>query len=158
MGQLFYLQGKHRTETDKIAAGDLGAAVKLKNAHVGDTLCDKSNPVKIPATDYPKPSIFSAISAASKGDEDKIGTGLNRLKEEDPSFDVRVDSEVRQTLISGQGELHLDVIVGTDNVDSEVARLESLGATRLSERIAEAGTEWIVMADPEGNEFCICAS
>jgi elongation factor G len=103
LGQLFYLQGKHRTETAKIVAGDMGAAVKLKNAHVGDTLCDKNGQVVLPPTAYPKPSIFSAISAAAKGDEDKIGAGLNRLKEEDPTFDVRVDGEVNQTLISGQG-------------------------------------------------------
>lgn len=112
LGQLFYLQGKHRTETDKIPSGDMGAAVKLKHAHVGDTLCDKSKPTKIPATVYPTPSVFSAISAATKGDEDKIGTGLNRLKEEDPTFDVRVDSDVHQTLISGQGELHLEILIG----------------------------------------------
>ncbi|MFQ5512397.1 MAG: elongation factor G [Candidatus Krumholzibacteriia bacterium] len=112
LGQLFFLQGKQRTETDKMAAGDLGAAVKLKNAHVGDTLCDKASQTRLPATVYPKPSIFSAISAAAKGDEDKIGTGLNRLKEEDPTFDVRVDGEVHQTLISGQGELHLEILVG----------------------------------------------
>ncbi len=112
LGQLFYLQGKHRTETAKIAAGDMGAAVKLKHAHVGDTLCDKKSQVTLPPTEYPKPSIFSAISAASKGDEDKIGSGLNRLKEEDPTFDVRVDAEVNQTLISGQGELHLEILVG----------------------------------------------
>lgn len=112
LGQLFYVQGRHRTDTPSIAAGDMGAAVKLKNAHVGDTLCDKARQVKIPPTKYPTPSIFSAISAASKGDEDKIGTGLNRLKEEDPTFDVRVDQEIRQTLISGQGELHLEILIG----------------------------------------------
>lgn len=112
LGQLFYVQGKTRLDTSEIAAGDIGAAVKLKHAHVGDTLCDKSKPVKIPATQYPAPSVFSAISAASKGDEDKIGTGLNRLKEEDPTFDVRVDGEINQTVISGQGELHLDIVIG----------------------------------------------
>ena len=58
---------------------------------------------------------------------------------------------------SGKNRLHLDVVVGEENVDAEVARLESLGATQLSDRIAEAGTVWIVMADPEGNEFCVCA-
>ena len=111
LGQLFFVQGKNRTDTEKITAGDLGAAVKLKSGHVGDTLCVKAKPVQIPKTDYPKPSIFSAIAGAGKGDEDKIGAGLNRLKEEDPTFDVRVDGEIRQTLISGQGELHLDVLV-----------------------------------------------
>jgi elongation factor G len=111
LGQLFYLQGKNRTETAQIVAGDLGAAVKLKLAHVGDTLCDKGKQVLIPKTDYPKPSIFSAIAGAGKGDEDKIGAGLNRLKEEDPTFDVRVAPEIKQTLISGQGELHLEILV-----------------------------------------------
>lgn len=112
LGQLFFMQGKHRVETEKIPAGDIGAAVKLKHAHIGDTLCEKGKPLKLSSTSYPTPSIFSAISAASKGDEDKIGTGLNRLKEEDPAFDVRVDGEVRQTLISGQGELHLEILIG----------------------------------------------
>ncbi|UCH83679.1 MAG: GTP-binding protein, partial [Candidatus Latescibacterota bacterium] len=112
LGQLFHLQGKTRSDTGKLTAGDLGAAVKLKEAHIGDTLCTKAKPVEIPQTDYPKGTIFSAIEGAAKGDEDKIGAGLNRLKEEDPTFDVRVDNEIRQTLISGQGELHLDIIVG----------------------------------------------
>jgi len=111
LGQLFYLQGKNRVETAKIVAGDLGAAVKLKLAHVGDTLCEKGKTVSIPKTEYPKPSIFSAIQGAGKGDEDKIGAGLNRLKEEDPTFDVRVAPEIKQTLISGQGELHLEILV-----------------------------------------------
>lgn len=111
LGQFFFLQGKNRTDAGKLVAGDIGAAVKLKSTHVGDTLCDKSKLVQIPKTDFPKPSIFSAIAAASKGDEDKIGAGLNRLKEEDPTFDFKVDSEIKQTLISGQGELHLEILV-----------------------------------------------
>lgn len=112
LGQLFFLQGKHRVDTAEILGGDMGAVVKLKSAHVGDTLCDKSHQLVIPATRYPAPSVFSAISAATKDAEDKIGTGLNRLKEEDPTFEVRVDGEVHQTVISGQGELHLEILVG----------------------------------------------
>ena len=111
LGQFFCLQGKNRTDAPKVIAGDMGAVVKLKSAHVGDTLCDKSKLVQIPKTDYPRPSVFSAIAAASKGDEDKIGAGLSRLKEEDPTFDFKVDSEIKQTVISGQGELHLEVLV-----------------------------------------------
>ena len=111
LGQFFHLQGKNRTDAPKVIAGDMGAVVKLKSAHVGDTLCDKSKLVQIPKTDYPRPSVFSAIAAASKGDEDKIGAGLSRLKEEDPTFDFKVDSEIKQTVISGQGELHLEVLV-----------------------------------------------
>jgi elongation factor G len=111
LGAFFFLQGKNRTDTAKVGAGDIAAVVKLKSAHVGDTLCDKSKAVQIPKTDYPKPSAFAAIAAATKGDEDKIGAGLNRLREEDPTLDVKVDSEVKQTLISGQGELHLEIMV-----------------------------------------------
>jgi len=112
LGQLYTVQGKTRIDAEAIGAGDMGAAVKLKDTHIGDTLCDKSDLVKIKKTQYPTPSIFSAIAAATKGDEDKIGQGLNRLKEEDPTFEVRVDPEVHQTLISGQGELHLEILVG----------------------------------------------
>jgi elongation factor G len=112
LGQLFHIQGKNRTEINELAAGDMGAVVKLKSSKVGDTLCAKNNLVKFSPTNLPSPSIFTAISGLAKGDEEKISMGLSRLKEEDPTFDVKVDSEVRQTLISGQGELHLEVIIG----------------------------------------------
>lgn len=110
-GQIFCLQGKHRSEAEVLSAGDIGAVVKLKNTKIGDTLCDKNKQVKFKQTDFPQPSIFSAIAGQAKGDEEKIGSGLNRLVEEDPTFNVRVDPDIRQTLISGQGELHLDVII-----------------------------------------------
>jgi elongation factor G len=112
LGAFFFLQGKNRTDTPKVSAGDMAAVVKLKSAHIGDTLCDKSKAVQIPKTSYPKPSVFAAIAAASKGDEDKIGAGLSRLRDEDPTLDVKVDGEIKQTLISGQGELHLEILVG----------------------------------------------
>ncbi|MCK5406061.1 MAG: GTP-binding protein, partial [Candidatus Krumholzibacteria bacterium] len=112
LGQLYAVRGKQREEIDKLPAGDLGAVVKLKSTKILDTLCDKGNVVEFAETDLPKPSIFAAISSATKGDEDKMGTGLNRLHDEDPTFEVKVDSEVKQTLISGQGELHLEVVVG----------------------------------------------
>jgi elongation factor G len=112
LGQLYAVQGKHREEVDKLQAGDLGAVVKLKSTKIRDTLCDRGNAVKFEGTDLPGPSIFAAISSATKGDEDKMGTGLNRLHDEDPTFEVKVDGEIKQTLISGQGELHLEVVVG----------------------------------------------
>ncbi|NIM20756.1 MAG: elongation factor G [Candidatus Latescibacteria bacterium] len=112
LGQLFLIQGKNRTEVNHLAAGDMGAVVKLKNTKVGDTLCAKNAPVRFAPTVLPRPSIFTAISGLAKGDEEKISMGLSRLKEEDPTFEVKVDNEVRQTLISGQGELHLEVIIG----------------------------------------------
>lgn len=112
LGQLFHIMGKTRTEVGELTAGDMGAVVKLKSSKVGDTLCVKNNRVKFQPPVLPSPSIFTAISGLAKGDEEKISMGLSRLKEEDPTFDVKVDSEVRQTLISGQGELHLEVIIG----------------------------------------------
>ncbi len=112
LGQLFNIQGKNRQEVDALSPGDMGAVVKLKSTKVGDTLCSKAHPVKFIPTSLPAPSIFTAISGLAKGDEEKISMGLSRLKEEDPTFDVKVDNEIRQTLISGQGELHLEVIIG----------------------------------------------
>jgi elongation factor G len=111
LGAFFFVQGKNRTDTPKVSAGDMAGVVKLKSAHVGDTLCDKAKAVRVPKTEFPSPSVFAAITAASKGDEDKIGAGLSRLREEDPTLDVKVDGEVKQTLISGQGELHLEILV-----------------------------------------------
>jgi elongation factor G len=101
-----------RVEVEKLGAGDIGAVVKLKSTKVMDTLCEKPKPVEFVPTELPNPSIFSAISAAAKGDEEKMGAGLHRLHDEDPTFTVRQDAEMRQTVISGQGELHLDVVVG----------------------------------------------
>lgn len=112
LGQLYAVQGKNRDEVDGLAAGDIGAVVKLKSTKIRDTLAEKGSGLKFAETDLPGPSIFAAISSATKGDEDKMGTGLNRLQDEDPTFNVRVDGETRQTLISGQGELHLEVVVG----------------------------------------------
>ncbi len=111
IGQLFFTNGKNRTETGQVTAGDIGAAVKLKATHTGDTLCDKSDPIKLPAVDFPKPSIHVAIVPKARSDEEKISDGLSRLREEDPSFTITHDSEMSQMIISGQGELHLALIV-----------------------------------------------
>jgi elongation factor G len=92
-------------------AGDFGAVVKLKDTHTNNTLSSKSFPVILPPIDFPEPVISMALEAKMKGDEDKIATGLHSLHEEDPTFVVKVDSELHQTVISGQGELHLEIIV-----------------------------------------------
>ena len=108
MGQLFILNGKNRTQIDKISAGDIGAVVKLKDTHTGNTLCSGDR-VKMPKLNLPNSNIHAAISSTTKGDEEKLAIGLSTLHEEDPTFIYRVDSEIRQTIISGQGELHLQV-------------------------------------------------
>jgi elongation factor G len=112
LGQLYAVQGKNREEIPKLPAGDLGAVVKLKSTKIGDTLSSKGSGIQFAPTVLPSPSIFAAISSATKGDEDKMGTGLAKLHDEDPAFEVKVDPEIKQTLISGQGEMHLEVVVG----------------------------------------------
>jgi elongation factor G len=111
IGQVYFIQGKNRVETDSISPGDIGAAVKLKSAKMGQTLCDKSSAAVIKAPEFPQPSLHTAIEAKDKNDVDKVGTGLNRLHEEDPTFKVEIDPELRQTILSGQGELHFEVIL-----------------------------------------------
>ena len=95
----------------KIVAGDIGVTVKLKNAGTGDTLCEKSKPIVLDGIDFPKPVIDVAVVAKQKGEEDKIATGLARLASEDPTFGYIVDSELKQTILYGMGELQLDMIV-----------------------------------------------
>lgn len=110
-GQIFVMNGKTRKEIGQLVAGDIGAAVKLRHTHTGDTLSDKREPVVLPGIEFPDPVMSIAVEPKSKGDEDKLSTGLHALHEEDPSFRVRVDAELRQILLMGQSELHLGIIV-----------------------------------------------
>ncbi|NLD49345.1 MAG: elongation factor G, partial [Clostridiaceae bacterium] len=111
ISQLFIMRGKKTLPADKLVAGDIGAVAKLQNVNTNDTLCDQSNQVVLEKIVYPEPVISMAIEPKSKGDEEKISSGLNRLKDEDPTFKVSINTETHQTLISGVGEVHLDVIV-----------------------------------------------
>lgn len=110
MGQIFFLNGKEKIPASEVIAGDLAAVVKLKDAHTNNTLCDKNNPIVLKEIQFPAPVIRSGIVPKNKGDEEKIGQGLHTLHEEDPTFIVQVDPELGQTIISGQGELHLGVV------------------------------------------------
>ena len=111
MSQLFVMNGKERKEAGKILAGDIGAVVKLKDTHTNQTLSSKALSITFPPIPFTEPVISMAIVAKAKGDEDKIANGLHGLHEEDTTFVIKVDPEIRQTVISGQGELHLDIIV-----------------------------------------------
>jgi elongation factor G len=108
---LFVLEGKNRQDADKLHAGDIGALVKLKVTKVRDTLGDKASGTVVKPTDLPKPSINSAIAPVAKGDDEKMGSGLHRIMDEDPTFEVTPTAETHQTIIAGQGELHLEIIV-----------------------------------------------
>ncbi len=110
VGQIYILNGKQRTSVTSLHAGDIGAVVKLKDTHTGNTLCSPRQIVTLPKVVYPKPNVHAALKLNSKGEEDKIAQGLSALHEEDPTFLYHVDSELHQTVISAQGELHLEVV------------------------------------------------
>ncbi|NLX69730.1 MAG: elongation factor G [Clostridiales bacterium] len=109
-GSIYVLRGKKQIQVDKLTAGDIGAMAKLQNTVTGDTLCDPASPVKYEGIEFPEPSISMAVAAEKEGEEEKVFTGLNRLMEEDPTFTVEPNVETGQTIISGIGEVHLDVI------------------------------------------------
>ena len=111
LGKLFFLRGKNQTELNYAEAGDIVAVAKLQYTLSGDTLCDKNDIIRYLPLDYPQPSYYIAIEAVDKNDEDKMGTGLNKLREEDPSFVVERNTETRQTLLGGQGDIQLGVIL-----------------------------------------------
>ncbi|NLX82749.1 MAG: elongation factor G [Clostridiales bacterium] len=109
-GGLFMMRGKKQTSVQVLNAGDIGALSKLNFTETGDTLCDPGQPVKYQGIDFPEPSFSKAVYAAKQGEEDKVFTGLARLHEEDPSITVSKNTETTETILSGQGELHLDVV------------------------------------------------
>lgn len=111
IGQIFHLNGNKRAEVDSAEAGDIVALVKLKNTHTTDTLCAKGQSLRLPGIEFPEPLIRVAIHAREQGGEDRMVTGLSQMHEEDPSFLMRFDGEIRQSILHTQGELHLETIV-----------------------------------------------
>jgi elongation factor G len=110
IGQIYLLNGKTRTTVPTLHAGDIAAVVKLKDTHTGNTLCGPKRPVSLPKVEYPRPNIHASLKSSGKGEEDKIASGLAALHHEDPTFLYAVDAELHQTILSAQGELHLEVI------------------------------------------------
>jgi elongation factor G len=110
VGQLYLVNGKNRAGTHQLTAGDIGAVVKLKDTHTGNTLCSPKRVVQLPKVVYPAPNIHAALKLRAKGEEEKMATGLAALHEEDPTFLFHSDPELHQTVISGQGEMHLQII------------------------------------------------
>src|SRR6266550_6284625 len=111
IGRLLRMHANHREDIDEIRAGDICAAVGLRNTFTGDTLCDSQNPIILEAITFPQPVISIAIEPRTRADQDKMAIALNKLAEEDPTFQLHTDTESGQTIISGMGELHLEVIV-----------------------------------------------
>ena len=109
--QLYFLNGKNRKETTRIIAGDIGTVLKLKDTHAGDSLSSSKRSVIFNSISYPTPNINFAIEPQSRGDEDKMAAGLSTMHEEDHTFIYKFDPELKQTIVSGQGELHIDLIL-----------------------------------------------
>jgi len=111
LGRLLQMHANHREDVDAVYAGDIVAAVGLKNTTTGDTLCDEAAPVLLESMEFPDPVIDIAIEPKTKAEQDKLGAALAKLAEEDPTFRVHTDEETGQTIIAGMGELHLEIIV-----------------------------------------------
>lgn len=111
LGGLFVLRGKNQIEVPEIVAGDIGATSKLQVTQTGDSICEKSNPTLYDRIEYPQPTLFLAVEPKAKGDEEKISSSLQRLTEEDPTFVLERNTETKQLLIGGQGNMQLSVIV-----------------------------------------------
>ena len=111
MGRILQMHSNHRQDIEKVYAGDIAAAVGLKNTTTGDTLCDEKHPVILESMEFPDPVIRVAIEPKTKAGQEKMGLGLAKLAEEDPTFKAYTDEETGQTIIAGMGELHLEIIV-----------------------------------------------
>ena len=111
VGRLLRMYADSREDVEEIGAGDIGAILGLKGSYTGDTLCDMSNPIVLESITFPEPVISVAIEPKTIADQDKMGIALQKLSEEDPTFKVRQDEDTGQTIISGMGELHLDILV-----------------------------------------------
>jgi elongation factor G len=126
ISRILQMHANHREEREEIGAGEIAALVGLKATSTGETLAVETAPIKLESMDFPEPVISVAIEPKTKGDQDKLATGLQRLSDEDPTFRVRTDQETGQTLISGMGELHLEIIVDRlmreFSVDANVGR------------------------------------
>jgi len=110
IGQLQLLRGKQQAASEAIGAGDIGAVVKLKETGTGDTLCDEKSPIRLPGISFPAPVISFAVEPKAKGDEDKMSTAFTRLREEDPTIQIRYDPQTKETVVSGMGRAHVEIV------------------------------------------------
>ena len=132
IGRLLQMHANQREEIKEVRAGDIAAAVGLKEATTGDTLCDPDKIIMLERMVFPEPVISQAVEPKTKADQEKMGIALNRLAQEDPSFRVRTDEESGQTIISGMGELHLEIIV--DRMKREFGVEANVGKPQVAYR------------------------
>jgi elongation factor G len=138
ISRIFQMHANKQNSIDYIEAGDIGAAVGFKDIRTGDTLCDEKNPIVLEAMNFPEPVIGLAIEPKTQADMDKLGVALGKLSEEDPTFRVKTDEETGQTVISGMGELHLEIIV--DRLRREFKVEVNQGAPQVNYKESINGT------------------
>ena len=143
LSRIVIMHANQREEVKKVQAGDIIAAVGLRNVSTGDTVCDEDHPITLESMTIPEPVISVAIEPKSKADEEKLGTALSRLAEEDPTFRVRTDEETGQTIIAGMGELHLEIIVDRMkrefNVQANVGRPQVAYRETIRKKVSQEG-------------------
>jgi elongation factor G len=132
IGRIVRLHANSRQEIDQIEAGDIGAAIGLKDTRTGDTICDESKPIQLESITFAEPVISLAVEPKTKADQEKMGLALQKLTEEDPTLRVRTDDETGQTILSGMGELHLDII--TDRMRREFKVESNVGKPQVAYR------------------------
>ena len=132
VGRILQMHANKREEREEVFAGDIAAAIGLKQVKTGDTLCIETDPIILEAMKFPEPVIAVAIEPRTKADQDKLGSGLTKLAEEDPTFRVHTDQETNQTIISGMGELHLEIIV--DRLKREFSVEANIGRPQVAYR------------------------
>ncbi len=132
IGRILQMHSNHREEIKEVCAGDIAAAVGLKNVATGDTLCSLNSPITLERMEFPEPVISVAVEPKTKADQEKMGVALQKLAQEDPSFRVSTDEESGQTIISGMGELHLEIIV--DRMRREFSVEANVGAPQVNYR------------------------
>jgi elongation factor G len=138
ISRIFQMHANKQNQIDELGAGDIGAVVGFKDIRTGDTLCDEKHPIILESMNFPEPVIGLAIEPKTQADTDKLSIGLNKLSEEDPTFRVNTDEETGQTIISGMGELHLEIIV--DRLRREFKVEVNQGAPQVSYREAITGS------------------
>jgi elongation factor G len=138
ISRIFQMHANKQNPVEFLEAGDIGAAVGFKDIKTGDTLCDEKHPIVLEAMNFPEPVIGIAIEPKTQGDLDRLGVGLHKLAEEDPTFRVHTDEDSGQTIISGMGELHLEIIV--DRLKREFKVEVNQGAPQVSYKEAISGT------------------
>ena len=134
IGRILQMHANNREEIKEVRAGDIAAAVGLKDVTTGDTLCETAKPVILERMVFPEPVIHVAVEPKTKADQEKMGIALNRLAQEDPSFRVKTDEETNQTIISGMGELHLEILV--DRMKREFSVEANIGSPQVAYREA----------------------